>query len=318
MTDSTTTLTRSDIVDGLRALGLAAGDRVVVHSSLKAFGRVEGGPNTVIDALEEVITPAGTLVMPTFSSEFDYFLEALAARMEDRGQEEFQGSIEALWNELKAFADETNFLRFPWKDAENLLGKVRGHKLWTREGWSIGPEPESVTDVITIRKLTPTLPRDEIRPWNMRVTVGIIPGTFCRRPEAKRSEQFTGSFTAWGALTDQILERHDNHSHQELKDHPLHRLKEAGGKILMLGVDHRRNSTIHVSQHVAVDDRGLDMYHEFLGDFMRVDEPLMQRGAQTIGKIGNSTCRLADTTAMYEVIDELLVKHLAEGKTDAK
>ena len=44
-------LTRSGIVSGLRALGLAPGNHVLVHSALSALGRVEGGAETVIDAL---------------------------------------------------------------------------------------------------------------------------------------------------------------------------------------------------------------------------------------------------------------------------
>jgi len=39
----------------------------MVHSSLRSFGYVEGGPATVVDALMEVITPAGTLMLPSFN-----------------------------------------------------------------------------------------------------------------------------------------------------------------------------------------------------------------------------------------------------------
>ena len=39
----------------------------MVHSSLKSFGRVEGGARTVIAALMEVITPEGTLLFPSFN-----------------------------------------------------------------------------------------------------------------------------------------------------------------------------------------------------------------------------------------------------------
>ena len=60
-------VTRQDIAAGLRSIGITAKDKVMVHSSLKSFGRVEGGARTVISALQEVITPAGILAMPAFS-----------------------------------------------------------------------------------------------------------------------------------------------------------------------------------------------------------------------------------------------------------
>ena len=60
------TVTRSDIAAGLRRLGLRRGDRVNVHSSLSAFGRVEGGAQAVILALLDVLGPEGTLMMPAF------------------------------------------------------------------------------------------------------------------------------------------------------------------------------------------------------------------------------------------------------------
>jgi aminoglycoside 3-N-acetyltransferase len=52
----------------LRALGLAAGDIVLVHSSMKALGRVEGGPDAVIDAFLDVLGRSGTLVFPSFQA----------------------------------------------------------------------------------------------------------------------------------------------------------------------------------------------------------------------------------------------------------
>ncbi|MHC4713692.1 MAG: AAC(3) family N-acetyltransferase [Planctomycetota bacterium] len=61
------TVTRADIVAGLRRVGLRRGDRVNIHSSLSSFGMVEGGAQTVILALLEILGPEGTLMMPTFS-----------------------------------------------------------------------------------------------------------------------------------------------------------------------------------------------------------------------------------------------------------
>jgi len=56
-----------DIVHGLRALGLTPGDAVLVHSSLSSLGYVEGGADTVIDALLEAVGADGTVLVPTLT-----------------------------------------------------------------------------------------------------------------------------------------------------------------------------------------------------------------------------------------------------------
>jgi aminoglycoside 3-N-acetyltransferase len=57
----------SDILKALRSAGIKPGDNIVVHSSLRSLGYVEGGAEAVIRALREAISPGGTLMMPTFT-----------------------------------------------------------------------------------------------------------------------------------------------------------------------------------------------------------------------------------------------------------
>jgi len=66
-------LTLTDLVDGFRTLGVEAGDTLLVHSSYKSFGPVDGGPQTVIRALELAVDTEhdGTLIMPTFNFGFN-------------------------------------------------------------------------------------------------------------------------------------------------------------------------------------------------------------------------------------------------------
>lgn len=59
--------TMSSLVNDFRRLGLKNGMHVVVHSSLRSIGWVCGGAVSVILALEEVLGPEGTLVMPSHS-----------------------------------------------------------------------------------------------------------------------------------------------------------------------------------------------------------------------------------------------------------
>ena len=67
----TTTISGFETVDSLatdlRKLGLSEGMTVLVHTSLSSLGWVAGGEQAVIQALEQVITPQGTLVMPTMT-----------------------------------------------------------------------------------------------------------------------------------------------------------------------------------------------------------------------------------------------------------
>lgn len=60
-------VTTSDIRSGLTMLGITPGARVMVHSSLSAFGQVAGGAPTVIAALMDQVTPTGTILMPSFN-----------------------------------------------------------------------------------------------------------------------------------------------------------------------------------------------------------------------------------------------------------
>lgn len=59
--------TRASLAADLRALGVEAGETLLVHSSLSALGWVSGSAVAVLGALQDVLTPAGTLVMPTFT-----------------------------------------------------------------------------------------------------------------------------------------------------------------------------------------------------------------------------------------------------------
>ncbi len=59
-------VTRSDIQNAVRQLGVSARS-LCVHSSLRSFGRVEGGANAVIDGL---LAESCTVLVPAFSSYF--------------------------------------------------------------------------------------------------------------------------------------------------------------------------------------------------------------------------------------------------------
>ena len=56
-------ITRSRLVHDLRELCVLPGQVVMLHASVKAIGWVVGGPDVVLQALLDVLTPTGTLMM---------------------------------------------------------------------------------------------------------------------------------------------------------------------------------------------------------------------------------------------------------------
>ncbi len=69
-----TNRSKKDLIAAFEGLGLCAGMKVQLHSSLSSLGWVDGGADTVLDALTEVITPEGTLMLPSFNHGAPYTL----------------------------------------------------------------------------------------------------------------------------------------------------------------------------------------------------------------------------------------------------
>jgi aminoglycoside 3-N-acetyltransferase len=59
-------VTRAGLAADLARLGIAHGDTLFVHSSLKSLGYVEGGAAAVVHALQDAVGPHGTLLLPTY------------------------------------------------------------------------------------------------------------------------------------------------------------------------------------------------------------------------------------------------------------
>ena len=65
--DQVNSLIREQLSFALRELGLSLGSNVMVHSSLSSMGHLDGGADTAVESLLDVIGPSGTLVVPTFT-----------------------------------------------------------------------------------------------------------------------------------------------------------------------------------------------------------------------------------------------------------
>ena len=175
--------TVTSLANDLRRLGVAAGDTLLVHTSLSRLGWVAGGAVAVVDALASVVGVAGTLVMPTHTA---------------------------------ALCDPS--------------------------GWSNPPVPEAWWP--TIRDQTPAFDTATTPSWRM----GAVAEAFRTRPAVLRSDHPLASFAACGPQAERIVERHP------LEDTfgdggPLGRLYDLGAKILLLGVDHTNNTSLHLAEY---------------------------------------------------------------------
>lgn len=58
------TIKYDDLIKAFREIGIESGNILEVHSSLSSFGYVEGGAETVIRALKDVVGIEGSIFMP--------------------------------------------------------------------------------------------------------------------------------------------------------------------------------------------------------------------------------------------------------------
>ena len=69
--------TKEQLIQQLQDMGIKRTDNLLVHSSMKSLGAVQGGADTVLDALMEAV-PEGLLILPThtwkqMSEEYNIF-----------------------------------------------------------------------------------------------------------------------------------------------------------------------------------------------------------------------------------------------------
>jgi aminoglycoside 3-N-acetyltransferase len=60
-------LRASELHDGFAQIGITPGELLIVHSSYKSLGGVEGGAGQVIEAFLDLAGPDGTVLFPTFN-----------------------------------------------------------------------------------------------------------------------------------------------------------------------------------------------------------------------------------------------------------
>lgn len=152
--------------------------------------------------------------------------------------------------------------------------------------------------------------------------MGITAETFRRRPGVHRSGHPGGSFAAEGPLAARICEPQPL-SPPHGPDSPPGRVHQLGGQVLLLGVTHAENTTLHVAEAIArvpysvshpcvVEVDGVArtvMIAETdhcCQRFGLADGWLRARGMQREGKVGNAHARLCASRDIVAVAVEHL------------
>lgn len=148
--------------------------------------------------------------------------------------------------------------------------------------------------------------------------MGITAELFWRQPGVLRSTHPGGSFAALGPHAAAICAEQPL-SPPHGPDSPVGRVHALGGQVLLLGVEHSEDTTLHLAEALAGVPYSVEHPCVVVGDdgvaktipiaetdhccrnFVRADDWLRARGAQREGTVGRARARLADAAAIVLV-----------------
>ena len=171
----------------------------------------------------------------------------------------------------------------------------------------------------------PSMSYDDDHPFDKTVSpcpeMGVVADTFWRLPGVMRSDN-NHAFAAVGPRAATILAPHPIEFPHGL-DSPVGRVYELDGQVLLLGVGHDSNTTIHLAENLAGVRYRRDKYVTLLRNgrwvrfdyreidhccqnFARADGWLGERGLQQDGKVGHAEVRLMRSRDVVSVVMEQL------------
>ena len=157
-------------------------------------------------------------------------------------------------------------------------------------------------------------------------TVGIISETHRKRPDSIRSLRPVHSINAIGARAEELTQDHDKCETNCGPGSPYLKLRDMGGKIILLGVDMNRNTTLHaiedIMDSVYLVNRTIpapkymeDYEHKTMEmkkfcpghrNFLGFTPELRKADALIEVCIGNAMAKIIDVRKMFQLGEEFL------------
>ncbi|NWG35636.1 MAG: AAC(3) family N-acetyltransferase [Chloroflexi bacterium] len=174
----------------------------------------------------------------------------------------------------------------------------------------------------------PSMSYDDDHPFDKTKShcaeMGVVADTFWRLPGVLRSDN-NHAFAAVGPLAERILAPHPLDIPHGI-DSPVGRVYELDGQVLLLGVDHTSNTTLHLCENLAGVRYRRDKYLTVLKEgkptrlayreidhccrnFSLVDGWLDERGWQRYGRVGNADARLFRSRQLVQLTTERLMQN---------
>jgi aminoglycoside 3-N-acetyltransferase len=145
-------------------------------------------------------------------------------------------------------------------------------------------DPASWQDVRVPVDWWPTI-RETMPPFDPRVTptreMGQIVEVFRTWPGVLRSSHPMRSFVAWGQHAEQVIADHSL-DYPLGEASPLARVYELDGWVLLLGVSHDRNTSIHLAEHRAPGSGQFEHMSPVMEAERRVWKTYLDRGIGTV------------------------------------